>query len=195
MRRTSCYVACDPRIMALGRAIRPNELGFGSLSNSTARMPAPKTVLTCTLLRNSCRLVLLALAPASFAAPTTFVANDYGAKGDGKTLNTAAIQKAIDAAAAVKGTVTLQPGTYLTGSLFLKSGVTLEVAEGATLVGSEQLKDYPMLPTRIAGIEMTWPSALINVRDQHDVTNHGQGNNRWRRAGVVEVVLGLAREI
>jgi polygalacturonase len=114
-------------------------------------------------------------ASAVFAAPRTFVANDFGAQGDGQTLDTDAIQKAIDAAAGVGGTVTLRPGTYLTGSLFLKSGTTLEVPEGATLIGSESLSDYPMLPTRIAGIEMTWPSALINVRDQHDVTITGKG--------------------
>ncbi len=120
-------------------------------------------------------LLLAFAAVNSAAAPRTFVANDYGAKGDGHTLNTAAIQKAIDAAAPAGGTVTLNPGKYLTGSLFLKSGTTLDVPEGATLIGSESLDDYPMLPTRIAGIEMTWPSALINVRDQHDVTITGKG--------------------
>jgi hypothetical protein len=103
------------------------------------------------------------------------LANDYGAKGDGAALDTASIQKAIDAAAAVGGTVTMKPGTYLTGSIFLKSGVTLDVPEGATLIGSEKLEDYPMLPTRIAGIEMTWPAALINIRDQHNVTITGKG--------------------
>src|SRR5580692_12561140 len=124
-------------------------------------------------------ILLMAAAGSCHAKQTVFSANDYGAKGDGTTLNAAAIQKAIDAAAAVKGirqgTVTLKPGTYLTGSLFLKSGVTLDVAEGVTLVGSEQLKDYPELPTRIAGIEMTWPAALVNVRDQHDVQIIGKG--------------------
>jgi len=119
--------------------------------------------------------VLLAFSTAASAAPQTFVANDYGAIGDGKTMNTAAIQKAIDAAAAAGGTITLKPGAYLTGSIFLKSGTTLDVPEGVTLIGSESLADYPMLPTRIAGIEMTWPAALVNVRDQHNVTITGKG--------------------
>ena len=105
-----------------------------------------------------------------------FAVNEYGAKGDGTTLETAAIQGTIDRAAAVGGTVTFEPGTYLSGSLFLKSGVTLLVPQGATIVGSEKLEDYPMLPTRIAGIEMTWPAALINVRDQQDVTITGKGS-------------------
>jgi lysophospholipase L1-like esterase len=113
--------------------------------------------------------------PATPIPAKTYVANDYGAKGDGTTLNTASIQKAIDAAAVVGGTVTLGPGAYLTGSLFLKSSVTLDVPEGAAIIGSEKLDDYPMLPTRVAGIEMTWPAALINVRDQHNVTITGKG--------------------
>lgn len=105
-------------------------------------------------------LVLLLFASgAAMAATNKFVANEYGANGDGSTLDTTAIQKAIDAAASVRGTVTLKHGTYLTGSLFLKSGVTLDVPERATLIGSVRLDDYPMLPTRIAGTEMTWPAA------------------------------------
>jgi polygalacturonase len=120
--------------------------------------------------------LLLALIPAcANAQPKIFFANDYGANPDGTTLNTAAIQKAIDAAATAGGTVTLKPGTYLTGSLFLKSNVTLDIPEGVTLIGSEKLEDYPQLPTRIAGIEMTWPAALINTRDQHNVTITGKG--------------------
>ncbi len=71
--------------------------------------------------------------------------------------------------------VRFKPGTYLTGSLFLKSGTTLDLEEGVTLIGSQKLSDYPMLPTRVAGIEMTWPAALVNVRDQRHVTIRGKG--------------------
>jgi polygalacturonase len=109
------------------------------------------------------------------AHAATFSVDKYGAKGDGNTLDTVAIQKTIDEAAKHKGKVTFPAGTYLTGSLFLKTGITFEVPEGVTLIGSEQLADYTELPTRIAGIEMTWPAALINVRDQHDVTITGKG--------------------
>jgi polygalacturonase len=120
--------------------------------------------------------LLLAMIPASaHAAPKIFFVNNYGAKSDGTTLDTAAIQKAIDSAAAKKATVSFKPGTYLTGALFLKSGITFEVPEGVTLTGAQHVEDFPILPTRIAGIEMSWPAAMINVRDQHDVTITGKG--------------------
>ena len=106
-----------------------------------------------------------------------YTANDYGAKGDGTTLNTKAIQRVIDEIGSYgwATTLTFKPGIYLTGALFLKSNVTLIIPEGVTLTGSQDIKDFPELPTRIAGIEMTWPAALINVRDAHDVTITGKG--------------------
>ncbi|RZK44545.1 MAG: glycoside hydrolase family 28 protein, partial [Hymenobacter sp.] len=81
-------------------------------------------------------------------AKTLFAATKYGAVGDGKTMNTKALQKAIDAAAKKGGTVILAPGQYLTGSLFLKKGVTLHLDKGVTLLGSQDLKDYPEMMTR-----------------------------------------------
>jgi polygalacturonase len=68
----------------------------------------------------------------------------YGAIPDGKTLCTAAIQKAMDeCAVGGGGTVQLKAGTYLSGTIFFKSGVTLQLDEGATLLGSPSLDDYP----------------------------------------------------
>src|SRR6218665_2646037 len=66
----------------------------------------------------------------------TFDAADFGAVGDGVTINTRPIQAAIDAAAAQGGgVVILKPGLYLSGSLFVKSGVTLMIGRGATIRG------------------------------------------------------------
>lgn len=67
----------------------------------------------------------------------------YGAVGNGTTLNTAAIQAAIDACPP-SGKVLVPAGTFKTGALFLKSDMTLEIAEGGTLLGSESAADYPL---------------------------------------------------
>jgi polygalacturonase len=109
------------------------------------------------------------------ATKTSFLANKYGAVGDGKTLNTKAIQAAIDAAAKKGGVVQLAPGQYLTGSIFLKKGVTLQLDKGVTLLGSQDLKDYPDIDTRVAGVEMKWPAALVNIIGQENVAITGQG--------------------
>jgi polygalacturonase len=77
------------------------------------------------------------------AAFPVFNVQDFGAVGDGKKMNTAALQKTIDACAASGGgTVFLPPGRYLTGGLLLKSFVTLQFAPGAVLLGSTRLEDY-----------------------------------------------------
>ena len=108
-------------------------------------------------------------------AKATFAAAKYGAVGNGKTMNTQALQKAIDAAAKKGGVVTLAPGQYLTGSLFLKKGVELHLDKNVTLLGSQDLKDYPDRMTRVAGIEMVWPAALLNILDQDNVAITGEG--------------------
>nr|AEQ20324.1 endopygalactorunase [uncultured bacterium CSLG10] len=109
------------------------------------------------------------------ARAAEFRANDYGAKGDGVTANTVAIQSAIDAAAKTGGTIVFASGVYLTGSIFLKSGTRLRVDKGVEIRGMQDQAAYPVMPTRIAGIEMKWPAALINVYEQSNVKISGQG--------------------
>jgi len=105
-----------------------------------------------------------------------FYVNDYGAKNDAKTLNTRYIQKAIDICAAKGGgIVAFKPGVYLTGSIFVKSNVELRIDSGVTIIGSQDIEDYPIIPTRVAGIEMKWPAALINVIHQQNVKITGKG--------------------
>ncbi|MEC7784171.1 MAG: glycoside hydrolase family 28 protein [Bacteroidota bacterium] len=105
-----------------------------------------------------------------------FYVNDYDAIADGSALTTTAIQKAIDAAAVNGGgTVTFKPGTYLSGSIFIKENVHFNIPEGVKILGSESIEDYPEIDTRVAGIEMKWPAALINVLDQKNVTIDGEG--------------------
>jgi len=96
----------------------------------------------------------------------SFDVKKYGAAGNGTTYDTAALQGAIDAASvAGGGTVTLPPGTYLSASIYLKSHVTFELQEGATLLGSRRLDDYKRYNMY----------ALLLSKNQQDITLCGKG--------------------
>lgn len=103
-------------------------------------------------------------------------ANTHGAINDSTKLSTEAIQAAIDACHKTGGgTVTFQPGYYTTGALFIKEGVNLEVGEGVTLLASTDIDHYPESRTRIAGIEMVWPAAVLNILDTKNAAISGKG--------------------
>jgi len=121
-------------------------------------------------------------------ATRLFLANAYGAKGDSVANSTRAIQQAIDVCARTGGgMVRFKPGEYVTGALFLKSDVELRLDKGVTLLASQNDEDYPSIWTRVAGVEMNWPAALINVSDQHNVrisgegTINGRGDKWWEK--------------
>lgn len=76
-------------------------------------------------------------------SPRLFDARDHGARGDGKALDTTALNGTIDACNQAGGGVAyVGPGTYLCGTVVLKSNVTLYLEAGATLLGSTKLSDY-----------------------------------------------------
>ncbi|MFV2067879.1 MAG: glycoside hydrolase family 28 protein, partial [Pirellulales bacterium] len=102
---------------------------------------------------------------------------DHGAVGDGKTIDTGAIQAAIDACGKEKGgTVFFPPGRYLSGTIRLKSHVTLRLATGAVLLGSTRVDDYPV----IQASQASWTDryccrALIWADGLEDIAIVGRG--------------------
>ena len=68
---------------------------------------------------------------------------NYGAVADSQTVNTKAIQAAIDKCSETGGEVLIPEGIFVSGTLYLKSNVTLHVAEGGVLKGSRHFADYP----------------------------------------------------
>lgn len=121
-----------------------------------------------------------------------FRVKDYGAAGDGIVLDTEAIQAAIDdgerhASLKNKVKILVEAGNYLTGSLFLKSNMEFHMEEGALLLGTTDESKYPIFRTRVAGIEMNWPAAIININNCEHVkvtgkgTINGQGPYWWNK--------------
>jgi lysophospholipase L1-like esterase len=100
----------------------------------------------------------------------------FGASGDGQTLNTKSIQLAIDQCAADGGgVVVISQGAFLSGAIFLKQGVNLRIDKGAVLKGTTNMEDYPVVATRWEGEEREWTSAFVNVFDMNNFTLSGGG--------------------
>ncbi|MCP4638965.1 MAG: glycoside hydrolase family 28 protein [bacterium] len=102
---------------------------------------------------------------------------DYGAKPDGVTLCTEAIQNAIDTcAAAGGGSVRLAAGRFLSGTLFLKSNVSLIIDEGATLLGSTELDHYPVtIPEYRSYTDRYTNKSLLYGENLSDIAIVGKG--------------------
>ena len=112
-------------------------------------------------------------------APYVFNVRDHGAVGDGATLDTAPINEAIEACAkAGGGQVLFPPGRYLSGTIRLRSGVTLFFEAGARLIGTTNLALYqqPTPPDFMPEARWgKWHRALILGENLEDVTIAGPG--------------------
>lgn len=118
---------------------------------------------------------------------------DFGAQGNGVTLNTRCIQAAIDSAATAGGGRVIVPqGRFVCGSIYLKSGVTLHLEKGAVLLGSTNPFDYVKDPyCRLM--------AFVFAVKQHDIAVTGEGTIDGRgfevaNAAVNAVHLGLLQD-
>ena len=127
-------------------------------------------------------LLLAPLATLHAAEQRVFNITAYGAMSDGQTLNTAAIQKAIDAChAAGGGTVLVPSGVFVSGSLRLKSRVTLKIGEDAILRGSPKIADYSdeTAPLHWGGAwafaASQWKQCLIYAENAEEIGIEGPG--------------------
>lgn len=109
-----------------------------------------------------------------FAAAMTFDVRDYGAKGDGKTLDTAAVNKAIEAASAAGGgTVAFPPGNYLSYTIRLKSNIALFLDQGSTIIAADQ-------PQAGQSAESRYDNFEPNVFG--DLVYQDFGHSHWRNS-------------
>ena len=117
------------------------------------------------------------LAPVAWAETNdVFDVRAFGATGDGKTKDTAAFQKALDACGATKGgTVTVTAGVYLVGSIVIGSNTTLQLDGRASLLGSPDVEDYPIVRVRWEGEYVQGHRALISAEKADHIAIKGRG--------------------
>lgn len=103
-----------------------------------------------------------------------FDVREFGASGDGVSLDTAAVQRAIDACSEANGGVVRVPaGRFVIGTVRIKSKVTLSFDHGAELLGSQKMEDYPidgLRPAREGNSE-----CLLYAEDASDIRLEGLG--------------------
>ena len=140
---------------------------------------------------------MLATLPSASAATGVCDPRTYGARGDGATKDTLAIQNAIDACAkSGGGTVRLSAGTYLSAPIVLKSDITLHLEKGATLLGSPDHADYPAITEfRAPGLQpLVGASNATNVAITGEGTIDGNGESWWVMARTIKDAGVLGNE-
>src|SRR5690349_13378620 len=124
----------------------------------------------------ACVCIAIGLAALSVQAATMIDVKSTGAVGDGKTLDTDAIQKAIDTAHEKGGgTVNVPGGKYLVATVMLKDDVTLHFEDGAELLGTDDLSKYKNVDPFKDGLGAEVGFAMIAAVDAKHVVIEGKG--------------------
>jgi polygalacturonase len=124
------------------------------------------------------KLVLIIALFASIATTQAkeYRITDFGACTDSTQLNTTFIQQTIDKANADGGgTIVIPKGVFLSGALFFKPNTSLRLEAGAVLKGSDNIADYPLIPSRMEGQKLDYYAALINAYNVNNFTITGPG--------------------
>jgi polygalacturonase len=138
-------------------------------------------------MKNKILSVALLTVCCVFAAPSDSVFNvkDFGAVADGRTNDAAAIEKAIDACAKAGGGVVLLPaGNFLSGTIVLRSNITLRISPGATLWGSRRMEDY-------SPPHLIYAKGAENIAVDGGGRINGNGDAFWRDRSDHPYFLGL----
>lgn len=93
----------------------------------------------------------------------------------GTTLVTKEFQRLIDFASLDDGTLLIKTGKYLVSSIFLKSNMNIIFEAGAEIIATTIDNEYPIMDTRVAGIEMPWYVGVVNIINCNNVTIKGEG--------------------
>ncbi|WP_348799818.1 rhamnogalacturonidase [Flavobacterium adhaerens] len=105
-----------------------------------------------------------------------YTITDFGVTKDSTQIQTVAIQKVIDQAAENGGGVIVIPkGVFLSGALFFKPKTSLYVAEGGTLKGSDDISNFPIMPSRMEGQNLEYYPALVNAYGVDNFSISGKG--------------------
>lgn len=105
-----------------------------------------------------------------------YTITDFGVGKDSIKIQTAAIQKVIDKAAADGGGVIVIPkGVFLSGALFFRPKTALYVSEGGVLKGSDDIAHYPIMPSRMEGQNLDYFPALVNAYGVDNFSISGKG--------------------
>ncbi|HYW71696.1 MAG TPA: glycoside hydrolase family 28 protein, partial [Pyrinomonadaceae bacterium] len=174
-----------PRRFALSLGCRNSDRSWSAAVLYRFHLMPDREVFLILLLLSSFPVCGLAAESAAPGRAKTFDVREFGAKGDGKALDTSAIQKAIDQCGESGGAIVrFAPGTYLSKPIFLRSRTTLQLEAGATLMATDEPDDFSRteqqdLPTA-AGKFL----AFINGTDLRDIAIVGKGEidgagGRW----------------